>query len=136
MLMMYSRRNRRTHGPRKAGSVMDASPQSVLLEALAGFRQEFRCHREIDRGSRQICMSQINGQMRQQSLHLSALSVPCDETVNRESMAQIMNPRLVASAISAMDANMLSDPTEVSLESGHVNSPSVSGYEERGAAVL
>src|SRR6266446_6725021 len=114
--MRYSRRNRLTQGPRRAGSVMDRPLQSVLLEALAGFRQEFRCHRQIDRGSCQICMAQINRQMRQQSLHLCALSVPC--------------------AINAMDADMLSDPTEVSLEGGHVNRPSVSGDEERGAAVL
>lgn len=100
-------------------------PQNVLFEALAGLRQEFWCHRQIDRGSCQICMAQINGRIRQQSLHFSALSIPCDETVNRESMAQILNPRLVASAIGAMDAGMFSEPTEVSLKGGHVNWPSV-----------
>src|SRR5579859_490589 len=134
--MRYSRRNRLTQGLRRAGSVMDGSLQSVLLEALAGFRQEFRCHRQINRGSCQICMAQINGQMRQQSLHLSALPVPCDETVNRESMAQIMDPRLIGCPANAMDADMLSDPTEVSLEGGHINRPPVSGGEEAGTAVL
>ncbi len=51
-------------------------------------------------------MAQKNGQIREQALHLSALSVPRDETVNRESMAQVMNPRFVARTVNAMDAGM------------------------------
>src|SRR5216684_2340786 len=81
-------------------------------------------------------MPQINRQVRQQALHVSALPVPSYETVNSKGMPQIMDPRLVGCAVNSMDPDMHSDPAEVSLQSGHINRPAVSGDEERSAAVL
>jgi len=81
-------------------------------------------------------MAQINRQVRQPALHLSALSIPGDETVDGKGMAQVMNPRLIASAVNSTDVRSLSDPGEIRLKGHNVNRPSSSRREERRAAAL
>ena len=129
-------------------SIHARSSRTVVAWAFLSFRmaEAFRyCGKHSCRARRwsfgchvvhNICMAQIIGQIWQQTLHFSALPVPRDETVNREGMAQIMNPRLVGCVVNTMDADMRSDATEVSLEGGHINRPSVSADEKRRAAVL
>jgi hypothetical protein len=51
-------------------------------------------------------------------------------------LAQIMNSRLIASAVNSTDVRSLSDPGEIRLKGHNVNRPSSSRREERRAAAL
>src|SRR5689334_6344318 len=57
-------------------------------------------------------MPQVGGQLRQQFLDVSALLVPRDKSMNGERVAQIMQSRLIASAIGSFDICILTQTFE------------------------
>jgi len=83
-----------------------------------------------------MCVPQVNGQLRQPALHLNPLLVPRNETVNRESVSQIMDARLAAFAAGTMDSSLLPDSSEDVLEGVPVDGLSSTPREERRTAIL
>jgi hypothetical protein len=68
-------------------------PYRVLCEALAGRAQEFGRHLEVTLGRSEIEVAKVSGELRQQSLDVMALAIPCDDTVHGRGVAQIMEAR-------------------------------------------
>src|SRR5271165_7065221 len=81
-------------------------------------------------------MSQIRGQLWQQFLHVSALLVPGNESMNAKAVPQIMKPRLVACAIRAADTGMLTEVFESLLHELNRYGPAPTQHKERRAASL
>ena len=68
--------------------------------------QEFRGHREVDLGSSKLDMSQVDGQMMHESLHVCPLTIPGNEPMDGKGMAQVVQSWLIPSAVRAMDTGV------------------------------
>jgi hypothetical protein len=71
----------------------------ITFKALAGLLQQFRGHSEVTLGGGKVHMAQIGGQLGQQALYVSPLAIPGDQTMNAESMPEIVKAWLIASPI-------------------------------------
>ena len=57
----------------------------------------------------QIFMSEVGSQLRQQTLHIGAVAVPCDHPVNGCGVTKIMQPWWIAGSFVALNACALPD---------------------------
>src|ERR1700676_341757 len=98
--MRCSIRNRRTQGLSSERSAMaNLRARCVSFKTAAGFLQKVRRHAQGDLRRPDMDMAKINGEQREQTLHIRALSVPRDEPVNGEAVPEIVYPWLMARTI-------------------------------------
>ena len=67
---------------------------SVVLESLTRFVQELRRDADIVLGGTNVNVAQIRGQLREQSLHVGAGSIPRDEPMLDGCVSNIVDARL------------------------------------------
>lgn len=88
------------------------SRRCVALKASRSQVQQLRGHGQIGLGPREIDVTQIGSQKGKTGLHLGALAVPGDETMDSKGVPQIMQAWLPALRSGPMDANMLAEANE------------------------
>jgi hypothetical protein len=97
----------------------------VALEAERCLCQQFRGHGQIALRAFQAQMAKMSRETRKQALHVCTCPIPCREAVHCEGVAEIMQPRLIASVLTLH--------THVSAEPEERIFKNVAGY---GAAIL
>ena len=80
---------------------MAVLPEGVPLESGAGLVQQLRRHGQVNLRGRQVGMPEVDGQVMQEPLHVRPLPVPLGQPVDRERVAQVVQPGLVAGVIGA-----------------------------------
>ena len=120
-----------THGPNNPDLDMRRLRSGVALEAEAGLLEQFGGHGEVALGVAQHAMSEIDRQVGQEPLDVLALAVPCDETNDREGMAEVVQSRLKASIVGARYACLFTKPLEDELRSLARDGRSLQGSEKR-----
>ena len=78
-------------------------------------------------------MAEVGSQPRQAGLHVRTLTVPSDEAVNAEGVAEIVQARLPASVRRVDDADMLPEPGECCVELAIRECAAASGREQERA---
>ena len=76
-------------------------------------------------------MTKINGQQREQALHIRALSVPGDEPMNGEAVPKIVYPWLMARTIGTAKVDPVAQCSVVVLKRVRFDAPATSHREER-----
>jgi hypothetical protein len=61
--------------------------------------QQFRRHSEITLSGGKVRVAQVGSQLGQQALHISPLAIPGNQTMNGESVPEIVKARLIAGLI-------------------------------------
>jgi hypothetical protein len=64
----------------------------VPFEPTRRLGQEFVRHREVDLGAAYVDVPHVGGQPRKEGLDVGLLAVPFHEAMNRERVAEVMNP--------------------------------------------
>ena len=75
-------------------------------------------------------MPQIDRQLRQQVLHIGPLAIPGRQPMNGEGVTQVVQARLVACAVIASDAGVLTKASEVALYRVLAHSGAIAHGEE------
>ena len=91
---------------------MTVLPAGVPLEERAGLLQQFGRHGQVNLRVRQAVMPEVNGEVIDQPLHVRTLPVPLCQAVDRKGVAKVVQPRLEATAIGALDAGMFPQSLE------------------------
>ncbi len=83
---------------------MTALPAGIPLEEGAGPLQQVGRHGQVDLRMGQAVMPEVHGEVIDQPLHIGTLSVPLGQAVDRKGVTKVVQPRLEATAIGALDA--------------------------------
>ena len=75
-------------------------------------------------------MPKVNGEVMHQPLHVRPLAIPLRQAMDREGVPQVVQPRLVATAVGAPHAGMFPEPLEGILQRPAVNRRPASADEE------
>src|ERR1700722_15268893 len=102
--MRCSSRNRRIHGPSSNRLCMASLHICIVLEAEAGLFHQLWRHAQVMLSAAQILMSEVGGELRQQTLHIGAVAIPCDDPVNGGGVAKIVEPWRIAGSFVALEA--------------------------------
>ena len=87
----------------------------IALESPAGLLQKFRRHAEIHLRMADVNMPQVDGQKRQQPLHIGPLLIPRRHAMHGERVTQVVNPGLLGAVCSA-NPGTVAENAEVVLE--------------------
>ena len=102
--MMCSSKKRRIHGPISKRLGMSSPRICVVLKAEAGPFQQLRRHGQVVLRTAQIFMPKVGSQLRQQTLHIGTVAIPCDHPVNGCGVTKIVQPRWIAGSFIALNA--------------------------------
>jgi hypothetical protein len=91
---------------------MTALPAGVPLEECAGLLQQVGRHGQVNLGVRQAVMPEVNREVIDQPLHVGTLSVPLGQAVDREGVPKVVQPRLEATTVGALDTGTFSQSLE------------------------
>jgi len=83
-----------------------------VLESLTRFVQELRRDADIVLGGTNVNVAQIRGQLREQSLHVGAGSIPRDEPMLDGCVSNIVDARLAMRPSFALDSGELANATK------------------------
>jgi hypothetical protein len=81
-------------------------PAGILFESQRGFVQQLRRHGQVDLRRGKLPVTQVGRQLWQQLLNIGTLSVPGSESPHCEGVPHVMEARLVARSVAAMNADV------------------------------
>ena len=87
-------------------------PKCVPLEETSGLLKQFGYHGQVNLGVRQVGMPQVNGEVVHEALHIRALLIPPDQSMDSETMTHVVQPRLVASTVRPPYPYAIPEPPE------------------------
>src|SRR5258708_9069053 len=97
---------RRIHEPQRCELAMTHLLAGVFFESHRGFVQQLWRHGQVDPRGGKLPVSQVGRQLWQQFLNIGTLSVTGSQSPHCEGVPHVMEPRLVARSVAAMDADV------------------------------
>jgi hypothetical protein len=102
----------------------------IALEALASLTEKLGRHAQVHLRVSWTDVAQIDRQLVQESLHVGTLLIPGGETMNGESMPQVVNSRLLACSTGTTDTCTIARGPEVLFEHPYVDGAAFQGCEK------
>ena len=90
-----------------------ALPQRINLKTGAGFTEQFRCHSQVRSGFLYAHMPEIGAEVRQETLHVFAFSIPGCQTGHRKRMAEIVKTRLKSGVVETQHTRLHPEPLKL-----------------------
>jgi hypothetical protein len=103
----------------------------VLFETMTSLFQEFRGHAQVHLSGPDMDVAEIDRQEGEQLLHVGALPIPRDESMDGKGVPQIMYPRLIARPIATADACLFAEYSVVVMERIGFDATAVTRREKR-----